>query len=135
MSAHGERIDCGITTIVDDGIEKDPLVRALIVNAVYFKAPWSTAFEVARTRRGLWRTQPGEAGTPCAMMTFAKPRQLQYAASDAGVLVALPYADGQYRALFGLPAEHSDASLSALLAGSCAAVTELRAALGSNEGA
>ena len=121
-----------ITHIVDDGIVKDPLVRALLVNAVYFKAPWSTPFEPRLTKRGEFHVTAGGPGKPCAMMSL-KPQRLPFARTSAGTAVALSYGNGQYRAVLVLPAAHDDASMAALLAGAPAspsALSELRSQLG-----
>lgn len=116
-----------ITSIVDDGVVQNPLTIALLVNAVFFKAPWSKPFDSARTMRGLFKVHAAGNGIPCAMMSL-KVSQLHYAASEAGQAVALPYGDGQFRALLVLPAVHAPESLGALTS-SNEAVQALRAAL------
>ena len=120
-----------IGSIVDDGTVSDPMVRALLVNAVYFKAPWSTPFEPRLTKRGMFFTAQGGAGEPCAMMSL-KPQRLPFARTSAGTAVALSYGNGQYRTVLVLPAEH-DPAMTVLLAGASgstpSALSELRSRL------
>lgn len=116
-----------INNLVNDEVCTNPLTRALVLNAVFFKAPWSSAFDANSTTRGLWHP-PGGEPVACALMQ-SKPKSLPFAESAAGLLVALPYADGRYRALFALPAAAD--GLTNLTAGGCGAMTALRAALGS----
>jgi serpin B len=117
-----------IPSIVDDGIVKDPLVRALLVNAVYFKAPWSTPFKTERTERGSFKVHAAGPERPCAMMQLTLKRAF-FARTAAGTAVALPYGDGQYQALLVLPATHDEASMSSLVSGAAHALSDLRSQL------
>ena len=121
-----------IDRIVDDGTVSDPMVRALLVNAVYFKAPWSTPFEPRLTKRGMFFTAQGGQGEPCAMMSL-KPQRLPFARTATGTAVALSYGNGQYRTVLVMPAEHDPAAMTELLAGAAGTtpspLSELRSRL------
>ncbi len=125
-----ERTQGKIKDIVDDSVVNDPLTRALLVNAVYFKAPWAKPFDTARTQRGEFRITAGGPASPCAMMSL-KPQDLLFSRTEAGTAVALPYGDGQFRALFVLPAAHDGASLATLTASPADALALLRTQLAS----
>ena len=117
-----------IKHIIGDGVVSDPLTLALLVNAVFFKAAWEKPFDPARTVADTPFRGADGGELRCRMMA-AKPQQLLFARTPAGVAVALPYVGGRFRAVLALPAEPGAAPLRALLTEK-GSLGELRAALG-----
>jgi serine protease inhibitor len=80
-----------ISNLISDDVADDPLTVALLVNAVYFKAPWATPFDAARTEKAVFRAHAADGGgaeaeeVACMMMSH-KPRQTLFARTDAGTV-------------------------------------------------
>jgi serine protease inhibitor len=71
----------------------DPLDRMILVNAVYFKAPWTTPFEPNATRNGPFTRQDGSTvQTP--LMSADRGYPMYH--NDDIQMVELPYADSAF---------------------------------------
>jgi serpin B len=57
-----------ITHLVDDGVCADPSTEALLINAAYFKAAWTTPFKPESTRADVFHAHGGGDALPCMMM-------------------------------------------------------------------
>lgn len=84
--------------IVDDALVSNPLTKAVLVNAIFFKANWETQFKVEETREG--ETFAGKY--PCAMMKTTRNLHYKYSNVAKAHAVALEY-EGPLRAVFVLP--------------------------------
>lgn len=95
-----------ITNLVDDAVVADPLVRVLLINAVYFKGAWRRKFDIERTVEARFHSGggPGGDGMPCMMMSM-KAKMPVVRMDDGGVAVALAYgnATSDMRAVAYLP--------------------------------
>jgi serine protease inhibitor len=80
----------------------DPLDRMILVNAVYFKAPWTTPFEPNSTRNGTFTRADGSIVDVPLMRADRAYRILQ---NDEVQMVELPYADTAFSMLVLAPAE------------------------------
>jgi serpin B len=69
----------------------DALVRLVLVNAIYLKAPWETPFAVEATRDGAFHRLDGMSVT-VPMMSLSE--ELPYARGDGWQVVELPYVGG-----------------------------------------
>jgi serpin B len=69
----------------------DPLVRLVLVNAIYLKAPWLTPFAAEATRDGTFHRLDG---TSAKLPMMALTEDLPYAAGDGWQAVELPYVGG-----------------------------------------
>jgi serpin B len=69
----------------------DSLVRLVLVNAIYLKAPWLTAFPAEATRDGAFTRSDGSS-VSVPMMSLAEG--LPYARGDGWQMVELPYVGG-----------------------------------------
>jgi serine protease inhibitor len=58
-----------ITHLVDESICANPRTEALLVNAAYFKAAWTTPFKPESTRPDTFRPHGSSDALPCMMMT------------------------------------------------------------------
>ena len=77
-----------------------PDMVMFLINALYFKAPWETAFDESRTED---RAFHGSAGETLVPMMWAKEKY-RYAEYQGCQLVELPYSGGRYSMLVALPA-------------------------------
>ena len=91
-----------IKQLLDEAVVSNPLTKALLLNAVFFKGAWETPFKHAATVAGAFASPGVAGGAPCQMMS-RPPAELAYASTAAGQAVVLPYAGGAYRALLVLP--------------------------------
>jgi serine protease inhibitor len=80
----------------------DPLDRLFMVNAVYFKAPWSQPFEVAATRNGQFTRSDGSSVSAPLMRL---DRALPYHMDGDVQAVELAYADSAFAMLLVAPRE------------------------------
>jgi serine protease inhibitor len=90
----------------------DPLDRVFLVNAVYFKAPWTTPFEPNATRPGPFTRADGSVVTVPLM---SLDRALPFVRDDDVHMVELAYGDTAFSMVVLAPAQGS--SLDALVAG------------------
>jgi serine protease inhibitor len=73
--------------------EIDPLEVMFLVNAVYFKAPWSTPFDPNSTRDGTFTRANGSTVTTKFM---SRDGSYRYTQLDGRVMVELPYGDSAF---------------------------------------
>ena len=90
-----------ITELVTDDLIMDPLVKALLLNAVYFKGDWLHPFNPRHTVVGSFDTPSGPC--PCRMMKLT--REVPFQQNELGSAVALPYQGESVRAIIILPAK------------------------------
>jgi serine protease inhibitor len=84
----------------------DPLDWLLLINALYFKADWTHAFDEARTADWPFTRPDGSQVTARMMSQRAKFRAYR---TDAGhELVRLPYGSGRFEMVLALPAWGAD---------------------------
>ncbi len=69
----------------------DSLTRLVLVNAIYLKAPWQTAFDPTRTHDGAFTRADGSSVT---VPTMGLATDLPYAAGSGWRAVELPYIGG-----------------------------------------
>jgi serpin B len=104
-----------IPTILPQG-SVDDLTRLVLVNALYFKAPWATQFEKSATT-----SQPfhrGDGSSVTVDMMDGHPDSGVYLTGDHYVGARLPYAGGDLAMTIALPdAGHEEDALAALLGG------------------
>lgn len=93
----GERI----TELLPDGAISAATVLVL-VNAVYFRAPWNTPFNPEATANRVFHAPDGDVTAP---MMYGQPQRASYAARDGYQAVALPYRDGAFDMVFVMPEE------------------------------
>jgi serpin B len=91
--ATGGRIPQLIESIAPDEV-------AFLVNAVYFKAGWSTPFDVRQTRADTFRP---ESGAPVSMPFMHRQGMIALAELEDVVAVELPYADSAFAMVLGMP--------------------------------
>jgi serpin B len=89
----------------------DPLTMMYLINAVYFKGMWTTAFDPAGTKNDLFNGLDGS--TSCQMMGMEN--ELAYSEASSCQIAELPYASGRFGMLVVLP--NSSTSLDALVEG------------------
>lgn len=78
----------------------DNLTRLVLVNAIYFKAPWEKTFIAESTQpRPFWVNGVKEVRVPTMMQT----ESLRYAKADGYCTVSLPYVGTQFRFIIILP--------------------------------
>ncbi len=80
----------------------DEQTRLVLVNALYFKAPWAHEFSKSATEPELFQIN-GE--TPAKVPMMRKVLSLGYAQGDGYTSVALPYAGEEFQLLILLPNE------------------------------
>lgn len=90
-----------ITEIVD---RIAPDMMMFLINALYFKAPWETAFNESLTSDRVFHGSKGDKEVP---MMYAKDK-FRYASWQGSQLVELPYAGGRYSMLLALPSADMD---------------------------
>lgn len=91
---------------IEDLIQSiDPLDVMFLVNAMYFRAPWTTPFEPARTHDGPFTRLDGSTVTARMMTNDATfPAVLD----DEVQIVELPYGDSTYGMVLAAPAHGTD---------------------------
>ncbi|MDF9714927.1 serpin family protein [Nocardioides sp. ChNu-153] len=109
-----EQTEERIPELVPAGVISDA-TRLVLVNAVYFHAPWATAFEVAATEDGVFTTGAGEQVTVPLMSSRSVADG--YGVADGVQVARLPYADGRLAMTVMLPAAGEEAELVERLAG------------------
>lgn len=111
-----------IPTILPEGVV-DPFTRLVLVNALYFKAPWGTQFQKSATTAQPFHRADGS--TVSVDMMDGTPDQGAYLTGDHYSGARLPYAGGTLAMTVALPDPgHEDRALAALLAGGLTASGE-----------
>eukprot|EP00629_Pelagomonadales_sp_RCC1024_P006133 CAMPEP_0119259978 /NCGR_PEP_ID=MMETSP1329-20130426/573_1 /TAXON_ID=114041 /ORGANISM="Genus nov. species nov., Strain RCC1024" /LENGTH=448 /DNA_ID=CAMNT_0007259391 /DNA_START=143 /DNA_END=1489 /DNA_ORIENTATION=+ len=91
-----------IDELVGDDIVKNPLTKALLLNAVYFKGSWASKFDKDASGPGTFHAPAGDVTATMMTQTgkfgVARP-------AGVGTVVALPYAADDLRMLLVLPEE------------------------------
>ena len=91
-----------IPTIVS---ELQPELAAILLNALYFKAPWAEEFEKSATRKETFHGADGDRQVDFMHKTS---RNYRYAGLEGWQVVSLPYKNGRYAMLVALPPEDAD---------------------------
>ena len=111
--------------LVDDDVVRNPLTKAILLNAVYFKGTWAARFDADRSA-------PGPFAAPRGPKDVVMMRQLgRFPVAHArgvGTAVALPYVQGGLRMVFVLPEAPHLAGARALAGGLADAWDEIRPA-------
>ena len=89
--------------------ELQPELAAILLNALYFKAPWAEEFEKSDTRK---ETFHGAEGDRQVDFMHKTTRGYGYAGFEGWQVASLPYKNGRYAMLVALPPQ--DAELNAL---------------------
>ena len=93
-----ENTEGKIAEIVD---RLNPGTVMLLINALYFNAPWADAFPEDNTRDGVFHSFSGDVQVPM----MAKMDRMNYAEYQGAQMVELPYAGGRYAMYVVLPPE------------------------------
>ena len=80
----------------------DPLEKLFLVNAVYFKAPWTTPFEPNATRDGPFRTA---GGATVQVPLMSRDGGFRFLRDGDVEVVEMPYADSAFGMIALMPAE------------------------------
>ena len=96
-----ENTEGKITEIVD---RLEPGMVMMLVNALYFNAPWTEAFPTRNTHEAVFHARSGDVQVP--MMT--KTDRLAYAEYQGCQMVELPYKGDRYAMYVVLPAAGMD---------------------------
>lgn len=102
-----------ITDLLQSGTI-DPLVRLMLINAIYFNGVWKTQFDGSQTYQGTFYMARGsqmiqsyggggQFGTPVEATMMQMTANLRYFEGEGFRAVALPYAGGQFRMVILLP--------------------------------
>ena len=78
----------------------NPGTVMMLINALYFNAPWEEAFLERNTREGVFHGYEGDVQVPM----MAKTERLNYAEYQGCQMVELPYQGGRYSMYVVLPA-------------------------------
>lgn len=89
--------------------ELQPELAAILLNALYFKAPWAEEFEKSDTRKEIFHGAEGDRQVDFMHKTT---RGYVYAGFEGWQVASLPYKNGRYAMLVALPPQ--DADLNAL---------------------
>ena len=89
--------------------ELQPELAAILLNALYFKAPWAEEFEKSDTRK---ETFHGAEGDRQVDFMHKTTRGYGYVGFEGWQVASLPYKNGRYAMLVALPPQ--DADLNAL---------------------
>ena len=84
---------------------------AYLLNSVYFKAPWSSAFNKENTREGLFATIRGEQ---CKVDMMNQKVMVGYAIDNDLKAINLPYGDGSYVMAVVMPVNEKELSIAGL---------------------
>ena len=91
-----ENTEGKITEIVD---RLSPSMVMMLINALYFNAPWADAFLESNTRDGVFHTASGDIQVPM----MAKTDRMNYAEYQGAQMVELPYEGERYAMYVVLP--------------------------------
>lgn len=117
MTADGfKRINDWVKAATEGKIEKiigedpDPLLRVVLVNAVYFKSGWKDKFDPEATKSGDFTVDKEKTVSVDFMNRNGK---MGYAKKDWGSLVRLPYGDDRFEMVLALPEAGGDPVIAA----------------------
>lgn len=88
-----------------------PATAMVLVNAVYFLAPWQVEFDAALTRDAEFRTPTGPVQVP----TMHRTATLQVAEAEGVVAVRLPYVGGAFEMVVVIPVDDGLAAAERLI--------------------
>ena len=91
-----ENTEGKITEIVD---RLSPSMVMMLINALYFNAPWADAFLESNTHDGVFHTASGDIQVPM----MAKTERMNYAEYQGAQMVELPYEGERYAMYVVLP--------------------------------
>ena len=91
-----ENTEGKITEIVD---RLSPSMVMMLINALYFNAPWADAFLESNTHDGVFHTASGDIQVPM----MAKTDRMNYAEYQGAQMVELPYEGERYAMYVVLP--------------------------------
>ncbi len=77
----------------------DALTRLVLVNALYFKAPWASPFSASATKMLPFHAGNGSVDVP----TMSIQKSFGYAKEAGATIVSLPYGDGELQFLIIFP--------------------------------
>lgn len=95
-----------IAQLLPDG-SIDDLVRAVLVNTIFFDAGWTTPFDPANTAEGLFETPGG----PMLVAMMNQRNNLRLARGDGWLGVAMPYEGEEWSLVAVLPDDGADIDL------------------------
>ncbi|MBO4822819.1 MAG: serpin family protein [Prevotella sp.] len=87
-----------IPTILD---EVDPNMMSYLLNAIYFKADWTSKFDPKNTRKETFTTEKGNKQLPLMHQTVL----INYLRNDTYAAVDIPYSNGNWSMTVMLPEE------------------------------
>ena len=96
-----ENTEGKITEIVDRLTSNDVMI---LINALYFNAPWQKGFDAELTRKGVFHGLKGDVQVDM----MSQRTKFRYAQYQGCQMVQLPYAGGRYSMYVVLPPEGSD---------------------------
>jgi serpin B len=99
-----DRTQNRITSIVPDVLPANAIMY--LINAIYFKGAWTTAFDPARTQPRPFSLAGG--GTVTVSMMAAQDLPVRTAGTTTATVVELPYARGAFAMTLVLPAPGED---------------------------
>lgn len=89
--------------------EYDADAMAYLLNAVYFQAPWTSAFDEKETGKGVFTTTGGQQREVYMMQ---KTAQVDYFSDGNCQVAVLPYGNGSYQMMLILPSTEGSIRLS-----------------------
>lgn len=98
-----ERTSDKIKTLLPEGTFTTESISAL-VNTLYFKAPWQSAFSIDSTAPDTFTSRPGVTKQVPMMWSMARHR---YYEDNAWQATSLPFVDGAYQFLILVPKEQA----------------------------
>ncbi|MFW6199023.1 MAG: serpin family protein [Gemmatimonadota bacterium] len=101
-----------IERILEEG-QLDPQLALLLLNAVYFDAPWRTAFDPDETEPATFTRVDGQE-VPVQMMRL-RGEELPFAGTETVTAVELPYGGGAYSMIVAVP--HRNRTVREVLSG------------------
>ena len=96
-----ENTEGKITEIIDRLTSNDVMV---LINALYFNAPWENGFDAELTRKGMFHGLKGDKQVDM----MSQRNKFRYAQYQGCQMIELPYAGGRYSMYVVLPPEGMD---------------------------
>ncbi len=91
-----EKTNGMIPTILD---EVDPMMVSYLLNAIYFKADWTSKFDSKNTKNEIFTTEKGKTTLPLMQQTVL----IRYMKNDTYSAVIIPYSSGLWNMTVLLP--------------------------------